>query len=112
MSLEKIDRYIKELEAIKNYNICRQILSDYKSYTSSLLRNNSIYLQRNKDLSIQNKKLGKELQNKNDQILVLQQAISRERERERNRKTTRMKTKTTTTILPSIKLQDLLRGTF
>ena len=105
MSLEKIDQYIKELEAIKNYNICRQILSDYKSYTSSLLRNNSIYLQRNKDLSIQNKKLSKELQNKNDQILVLQQALSR-------RKTTRMKTKTTTTILPSIKLQDLLRGTF
>jgi vacuolar-type H+-ATPase subunit I/STV1 len=113
MSLEKIDQYIKELEAIKNYDICRQILSNYKSYTSSLLRNNSIYLQRNKDLSIQSKKLSKELQNKNDQILVLQQALSRERER--NRKTTRMKTNTTTTtttILPSIKLQDLLRGNF
>jgi hypothetical protein len=111
MSLEKIDRYIKELEAIKNYNICRQILSDYKSYTSSLLRNNSIYLQRNKDLSIQNKKLGKELQNKNDQILVLQQALSREI----NRKTTEMKTNTTTmttrTILPSLNLQDLIKDT-
>jgi hypothetical protein len=57
MSLEKIDQYIKELEAIKNYDICRQTLSNYKSYTSSLLRNNSIYLRRNKDLSIQNKKL-------------------------------------------------------
>jgi vacuolar-type H+-ATPase subunit I/STV1 len=109
MSLEKIDQYIKELEAIKNYNICRQILSDYKSYTSSVLRNNSIYLQRNKDLSIQNKKLSKELQNKNDQILVLQQALSRER----NRKTTDMKTNTTTTtILPSLNLQDLIKGTF
>ncbi len=92
MSLEKIDQYIKELEAIKNYDICRQMLSDYKSYTSSLLRNNSIYLQRNKDLSIQNKKLSKELQNKNDQILILQQALSRRR----NTKTTRMKTNTTT----------------
>lgn len=105
MSLEKIDQYIKELEAIKNYDICRQMLSDYKSYTSSLLRNNSIYLQRNKDLSIQNKKLSKELQNKNDQIFVLQQAMSR-------RKTTRMKTNTTTTtILPSLNLQDLIKGT-
>jgi hypothetical protein len=108
MSLEKIDQYIKELEAIKNYDICRQTLSDYKSYTSSLLRNNSIYLQRNKDLSIQNKKLSKELQNKNDQILVLQQALSRRR----NTKTTRMKTNTTTTtILPSLNLQDLIKGT-
>jgi vacuolar-type H+-ATPase subunit I/STV1 len=109
MSLEKIDQYIKELEAIKNYDICRQTLLNYKSYTSSLLRNNSIYLRRNRHLSIQNKKLSKELQNKNDQILVLQQALSREK----NRKTTRMKTNTTTTrttILPSIKLQDLLRG--
>jgi hypothetical protein len=105
MSLEKIDQYIKELEAIKNYDICRQMLSDYKSYTSSLLGNNSIYLQRNKDLSIQNKKLSKELQNKNDQIFVLQQAMSR-------RKTTRMKTNTTTTtILPSLNLQDLIKGT-
>jgi hypothetical protein len=105
MSLEKIDQYIKELEAIKNYDKCRQMLSDYKSYTSSLLRNNSIFLQRNKDLSIQNKKLSKELQNKNDQILVLQQALSR-------RKTTRMKRKTTTTtILPSLNLQDLIKGT-
>jgi hypothetical protein len=114
MSLEKIDQYIKELEAIKNYDICRQTLSDYKSYTSSLLRNNSIYLKRNKDLSIQNKKLSKELQNKNDQILVLQQELSRERER--NRETIKMKTnmtRTTTTrpILPSLNLQDLLRGT-
>ena len=108
MSLEKIDQYIKELEAIKNYDICRQMLSDYKSYTSSLLRNNSIYLQRNKDLSIQNKKLSKELQNKNDQILILQQALSRRR----NTKTTRMKTNTTTTtILPSLNLQDLIKGT-
>jgi|SRR5919108_3796675 vacuolar-type H+-ATPase subunit I/STV1 len=109
MSLEKIDQYIKELEAIKNYDICRQTLSNYKSYTSSLLRNNSIYLQRNKDLSIQNKKLSKELQNKNDEILVLQQALSRER----NRKTTEMKTnmtRTTTmrTIFPSLNLQDLI----
>jgi hypothetical protein len=106
MSLEKIDQYIKELEAIKNYDICRQTLSDYKSYTSSLLRNNSTYLQRNKALSIQNKKLGKELQNKNDQILILQQELSRRR----NRKTTRMKTNmtTTNTILPSINLQDLI----
>jgi vacuolar-type H+-ATPase subunit I/STV1 len=104
MSLEKIDRYIKELEAIKNYDICRQILSDYKSYTSYLLRNNSTYLQRNKELSIKNEKLCKELQSKNDQILVLQQALSR-------RKTTGMKTNATTTILPSTKLQDLLRGT-
>ena len=113
MSLEKIDQYIKELEAIKNYDICRQTLSNYKSYTSSLLRNNSTYLRRNNNLSIQNKKLSKELQNKNDQILVLQQALLRERER--NRKTTRMKTNTTTTtttILPSIKLQDLFRGNF
>lgn len=108
MSLEKIDQYIKELEAIKNYDICRQMLSDYKSYISSLLRNNSIYLQRNKDLSIQNKKLSKELQNKNDQILILQQALSRRR----NTKTTRMKTNTTTTtILPSLNLQDLIKGT-
>ena len=108
ISLEKIDQYIKELEAIKNYDICRQTLSDYKSYTSSLLRNNSIYLQRNKDLSIQNKKLIEELQNKNDQILVLQQALSRRR----NTKTTRMKTNTTTTtILPSLNLQDLIKRT-
>jgi len=104
MSLEKIDQYIKELEAIKNYDICRQVLSDYKSYTSYLLRNNSTYLQRNKELSIKNKKLCKELQNKNDQILVLQQALSR------RKRITGMKTNTTTTILPSIK-QDLLRGT-
>jgi hypothetical protein len=49
------------------------------------------------------------LQNKNDQILVLQQALSRER----NRKTTDMKTNTTTTtILPSLNLQDLIKGTF
>jgi hypothetical protein len=116
MSLEKIDQYIKELEAIKNYDICRQTLSDYKSYTSSLLRNNSTYLQRNKDLSIQNKKLSKELQNKNEQILILQQALSRRRT---NRKTTKMKTNTTSTntILPSINLQDLInqdliKGTF
>ena len=113
MSLEKIDQYVKELEAIKNYDICRQTLSNYKSYTSSLLRNNSIYLQRNKDLSIQNKKLSKELENKNDQILVMQQALSRERKR----KTTRMKTNmmritTTRPMLPSLNLHDLLRGTF
>ena len=116
MSLEKIDQYIKELEAIKYYDKCRQKLSNYKTYTSSLLRKNSIYLQRNKDLSIQNKKLNKELQNKNDQILVLQQELSRERERERNRKTTEMKTNTTRTtttrpILPSLNLQDLIKGT-
>ena len=30
MSLEKIDQYIKELEAIKNYDVCRQTLSYYK----------------------------------------------------------------------------------
>jgi hypothetical protein len=110
MSLEKIDQYIKELEAIKNYDKCRQTLSNYKLYTSSLLRNSSIYLQMNKDLSIQNKKLSKELQNKNDQILVLQEALSRER---KNRKTTEMKTNTTrtTTIFPSLNLQDLIKGT-
>lgn len=110
MSLEKIDQYIKELEAIKNYDICRQELSDYKSYTSYLLRINSTYLQRNKVLLIKNKKLIKELQNKNDQILILQQELSRGR----NRNNTGMKTNTkmTTTILPSIELQDLLKGTF
>ena len=108
MSLEKIDQYIKELEAIKNYDICRQMLSDYKSYTSSLLRINSTYLQRNKEISIQNKKLSKELQNKNDQIIVLQQELSRRRKRKTTRIKTNMTTTMTNTMLPSINLQDLI----